>query len=102
MDWLDLFAVQGTLKSLLQKKKKKRVFSNTTVQKDQFFGAQLYGHSTTPVISLYFTQTFVNSPFIEPSSNYLIWTYHLLLIQNLTDTPTTRVSLFQALHHSFF
>ena len=31
MDWLDLFAVQGTLKSLL----------NTTVQKHQFFGVQL-------------------------------------------------------------
>ena len=32
MDWLDLLAVQGTLK---------RVFSNTTVQKIQFFCAQL-------------------------------------------------------------
>ena len=31
MDWLDLLAVQGTLKSLLQ----------STVQKHQFFGAQL-------------------------------------------------------------
>ena len=31
IDWFDLFAVQGTLKSLL----------NTTVQKHQFFGAQL-------------------------------------------------------------
>ena len=31
MDWLDLLAVQGTL----------RVFSNTTVQKYQFFSAQL-------------------------------------------------------------
>ena len=31
MDWLDMFAVQGTLKSLL----------NTTVQKHQFFGTQL-------------------------------------------------------------
>ena len=31
MDWLDLLPVQGTLK----------VFSNTTVQKHQFFGAQL-------------------------------------------------------------
>ena len=33
MDWLDLLAVQGSLLS--------RVFSNTTVQKHQFFGAQL-------------------------------------------------------------
>ena len=32
MDWLDLLAVQGTLS---------RVFSNTTVQKHQFFGTQL-------------------------------------------------------------
>ena len=32
IDWLDLIAVQGTLS---------RVFSNTTVQKHQFFGAQL-------------------------------------------------------------
>ena len=32
MDWLELLAVQGTL----------RVFSNTTVQKHQFFSAQLY------------------------------------------------------------
>ena len=31
IDWFDLLAVQGTL----------RVFSNTTVQKHQFFGAQL-------------------------------------------------------------
>ena len=31
MDWLDLLAVQGL----------SRVFSNTTVQKQQFFGAQL-------------------------------------------------------------
>ena len=34
MDWLDLLAVQGTPRS-------PRVFSNTTVQKLQFFGAQL-------------------------------------------------------------
>ena len=32
IDWFDLLSVQGTLK---------RVFSNTTVQKHQFFGAQL-------------------------------------------------------------
>ena len=31
IDWLDVLAVQGTL----------RVFSNTTVQKHQFFGTQL-------------------------------------------------------------
>ena len=49
MDWLDLLAVQGTLKSLQLIKinekqktnKQKRVFSNTTVRKHQFFGAQL-------------------------------------------------------------
>ena len=62
MDWLDLLAAQGTLKSLLQHHSSKergsliyiggsessvqykqlsRVFSNTTVQKDQFFGVQL-------------------------------------------------------------
>ena len=40
MDWLDLLAVQGTLKS-------SRVFSNTTVQKHQFFGAQLSFFSPT-------------------------------------------------------
>ena len=38
MDWLDLLAIQGTLKSL---SRLSRVFSNTTVQKHQFFGAQL-------------------------------------------------------------
>ena len=32
MDWFDLLAVQGTFK----------IFSNTTVQKHQYFGAQLY------------------------------------------------------------
>ena len=37
MDWLDLLAVQGTL----------RVFSNTTVQKHQFFGAQLSSQSNS-------------------------------------------------------
>ena len=38
MDWLNLLPVQGTLKSLFFFS---RVFSNTTIQKHQFFGAQL-------------------------------------------------------------
>jgi len=37
MDWLDLLAVQGL----------SRVFSNTTVQKHQFFGAQLSSQSSS-------------------------------------------------------
>ena len=40
MDWLDLLAVQGTLS---------RVFSNTTVQKHQFFGAQLSWQSNSHI-----------------------------------------------------
>ena len=40
MDWLDLLAVQGTLK---------RVFSNTTLQKHQFFGAQLSSQSNSHI-----------------------------------------------------
>ena len=39
MDWLDLFAVQGTL----------RVFSSTTVQKHQFFSAQLSLYSKSRI-----------------------------------------------------
>ena len=39
MDWLDLLAVQGTLK----------IFSNTTVQMHQFFGAQLYSQSNSHI-----------------------------------------------------
>ena len=39
MDWLDLLAVQGTLKSLLQH----------TVQKHQFFGAQLSSQSNSHI-----------------------------------------------------
>ena len=39
MDWLDLLAVQGTLKSLLQ----------TIVQKHQFFGTQLSSHSNSHI-----------------------------------------------------
>ena len=39
MDWLDLLAVQGTLKSLLQ----------TTVQKRQFFGTQLSSPSNSHI-----------------------------------------------------
>ena len=39
MDWLDLLAVQGT----------SRVFSNTTVQKHQFFGAQLSSQSNSHI-----------------------------------------------------
>ena len=39
MDWLDLLAVRGTLK----------VFSNTTVQKHQFFGAQLSSQSNSHI-----------------------------------------------------
>ena len=41
MDWLDLLAVQGTLKRLSRKGLSK-VFSNTTVQMHPFFGAQLF------------------------------------------------------------
>ena len=40
MDWLDLLGVQGTLK---------RVFYNTTVQKHQFFGAQLSSQSNSHI-----------------------------------------------------
>ena len=40
IDWLDLLAVQGTLKSLLQ---------HTTVQKNQFFGAQLSSQSKSHI-----------------------------------------------------
>ena len=39
MDWLDLLAVQGTL----------WVFSNTAVQKHQFFGAQLSSQSNSHI-----------------------------------------------------
>ena len=39
IDWLDLLAVQGT----------SRVFSNTTVQKHQFFGAQLSSQSNSHI-----------------------------------------------------
>ena len=39
MDWLDLLAVQGL----------SRVFSNTTVQKRQFFGAQLSSQSNSHI-----------------------------------------------------
>ena len=39
MDWLDLLAVQGT----------SRVFSNTAVQKHQFFGAQLSSQSNSHI-----------------------------------------------------
>ena len=39
IDWLDLLAVQGI----------SRVFSNTTVQKHQFFGVQLYGPTLTSI-----------------------------------------------------
>ena len=39
IDWLDLFALQGTLKSL----------SNTTVQKHQFFRAQLSSQSNSHI-----------------------------------------------------
>ena len=42
MDWLDLLAVQGTLKNLLQ----------TTVQKHQFFGTQLSLWSTSILYGL--------------------------------------------------
>ena len=42
MDWLDLLAVQGL----------SRVFSNTTVQKYQFFGAQLSSQSNSHIHTL--------------------------------------------------
>ncbi|KAB0372811.1 hypothetical protein FD755_015564 [Muntiacus reevesi] len=59
MDWLDLLAVQGTLKSLLQHHSSKasifdaqlssHVFSNTIVQKHQFFVAQLSSQSNSHI-----------------------------------------------------
>ena len=42
MDWLDLLAVQGV----------SRVFSNTTVQKHQFFSAQLSSQSNSHIHTL--------------------------------------------------
>ena len=48
MDWLDLLAVQGTLS---------KVFSNTTVQKHQFFSAQLYLHSNSHIHTLLLEKT---------------------------------------------
>jgi len=42
IDWFDLLAVQGL----------SRVFSNTTVQKHQFFGAQLF-FSSPPLTSIH-------------------------------------------------
>ena len=50
MDWLDLLAIQGTLKSL---SRLSRVFSNTTVQKHQFFGAQLSLYSNSQIHTWY-------------------------------------------------
>ena len=44
MDWLDLLAVQGTLKSLLQS-----IFSKDASQKHQFFGAQLSSQSNSHI-----------------------------------------------------
>ena len=41
MDWLDLLALQGL----------SRVFSNTTVQKQQFFGAQLSSQSNSHILT---------------------------------------------------
>ena len=53
MDWLDLFAVQGVWQNPPQIKKikneKKKVFSNTIVQKHQFFGAQLSSQSNSHI-----------------------------------------------------
>ena len=59
MDWLDLLAVQGTLK---------RVFFNTTVQKHQFFSAQLSSQSnshihTWPLVSHYIILNIVHQLF---------------------------------------
>ena len=52
MDWLDLLAVQGTLKSLLQYHTSKASIlqcSNTTLQKHQFFGTQLSSLSNSHI-----------------------------------------------------
>ena len=49
MDWLDLLAVQGL----------SRVFSNTTVQKHQFFGAQLlYSPTLTSIHDYWINHSF--------------------------------------------
>jgi len=48
MDWLDLLAV----------KRLSRVFSNTTVQKHQFFGAQLNGPTLTSVYDYWKNHSF--------------------------------------------
>ena len=69
MDWLDLLAVQGTL----------RVFSNTTVQKHQFFGAQLSSQSTLTSINDHWKnialtrRTFVGKIMSLLLICYLVW-----------------------------
>ena len=55
MDRLDLFVVQETL----------RVFSNTTVQKHQFFGPQLYSPTLTSVHDYWKTITLIRRTFVD-------------------------------------
>lgn len=52
---------------------------------------------TVPTVS----QTFINGPFIKPSTDDPTCVCHPFLKQTLTDTPTTCVSLFSAPHHCF-
>ena len=64
IDWFDLFAVQGL----------SRVFSNTTVQKHQFFGAQLSLWSNSHIHSVIcMCVTTSITIILFPSTNKVIW-----------------------------
>ena len=73
IDWFYLLAVQGTFKS----------FSNTTVQKHQFFGAQLSLWSNSYIYPVICTCVTTSITIILFSfTNKVIW--HVLFITNMT------------------
>ena len=80
MDWLDLLAVQGTLE---------RVFSNTTVQKHQFFSAQLSSQSNShPYMTTWKTIPLTRQTFVGKVTSLLLNMLSRLVI---TFLPRSKV-----------
>jgi len=82
MDWLDLLAVQGTLKSLLQHHSSKA----SILQRSAFFTVQLsYPYMTTGEGK--------NTPIWERNLYLLQWPYSALYWQNITEPAKVKYLL---------
>ena len=90
MDWIDFLAVQGNFLAV------SRVFSNTTVQKLQFFGAQLKGPTLTSVLTTGKTIALIRWTFVGQAMSLLFNMLSRLVIAFLPKSKHLLISWLQS------